>query len=406
MPKTKGPSVAIVGAGAAGLSAALEALRAGADVTIFEQRPEPARKLRLLGRGQGVVGRDDASHESFHGRHARFVQDALRAFDLDWFKKLKIKLTTDEDGDLRAPSGQVLVDALLKALKKADLRLSTPVSAIRKAKSGFKLTLTDGEFECARLVLATGGNHAPQVADGAQGLRLAQGLGHSVEDCSPALVGVRVAQYWPGRLPGLWMNVDATLVIDGREAGNCRGLVLFTRNSLTGPGLFGFSREIDTALMARKQVEVVLNFYPGMTHEQVAKWQYETFGQYARQDLASAMDHMLPMRLSLEMIRLLGLRADSRVRVFGLREREAILHQITNTRLTVAATLGSRAALGSRGGVNVREVDPRTFESKLVPGLFIAGEMLDVDGSSLAVNRQFAFGSGVLAGRNVIQNPK
>ncbi len=395
-------SVAVIGAGAAGLAAAIEALRAGASVSIFELNAQPARRLRLLGRGFGAIARNDADFSHFHGKHARFVQDALRAFDPAWFKKLKIILETDEgSGEVRVPGGGgVLVDAMVRACRRAKRNLATPVVDLRRDNNGFEIELATGKrMRADRVVLATGGVHAPQLGVTGGGHELAAASGHTLEETGPALVGVRVAQHWPGRLPGLWMNVVATLFVDGKDSGQSRGLLLFTRNSLTGPGVFGFSREIELALVQRKRVEISLNFYPEMTAEQVARWQFETFGQHARMELAKAMDRMIPMRLALELLKLCGLPPQTRVHVMGLREREVILERLLGTRVTVAATLGLRAALGSRGGVSVREVDPRTFESKVAPGLFIAGEMLAGDGTSLAVNRQFALASGMLAGR-------
>lgn len=395
----------VAGAGASGLMAALQAARGGARVLVLEQGRWPARKLAMLRRGRGSLTHADVSHERFGGKHARFAGDALSEFDTTALHALAAEFQIeliDEEGTLlpESRSGHDFARALIHAVNQsgASILHSTHVHAARKTEQGFAVQTSRGEFKAARLLLALGAPHFPQLGGADTGLNVARSFGHTLETHHPALVGVRTREVWPFRLPGLWMECGITLHAGGKSAAQHRGLVLFTAGALAGPGIAAVSREVEAALALNQSVELWLNFYPELTPEEVTTWMFRNFGQSTRKFAPDALNPMLPRRLATEVCRVAGVDPAWRVDRLTVEQRAAIEARLTKTVLHVTGTLGWRAAEATRGGVNVREINPRSFESKRVPGLFIAGEMLDVDADNAAMNVHFALASGWCAG--------
>lgn len=385
--------------------AALAAARAGASVLALEQGRAPGRKFAMLRRGHGSISHEGISHESFSGRHGRFAADALAAFDTAameaLFDELGVALEWHE-GALRhaEKGGQELARAVAAAAVDAgaEIRCQTRMTAVTRATRGWNVATTAGDFRARRVVLALGGPHFPQLGGSDDGLRLARDLGHHLEPHAPAVVGVRTREVWPFRLPGLWMDCIVTLQSGGRDIRQARGLVLFTAGALVGPAIAEISREVEQRLAAREELSVTVNFYPEQTPQEVAQWFFRTLGSHTRKPVPDAMDDMLPRRLAAELCRQAGV--DPRWRVDRLQpeQRRRVETLLTNTRLTVVSTLGWRAAEATRGGVSVREVDPKSFESRRHKGLYIVGEMLDVDAPMAAMNIHFALASGWCAG--------
>ncbi|CAG0954288.1 3-dehydro-bile acid delta(4,6)-reductase [Planctomycetaceae bacterium] len=384
--------------------AALAAARRGLRVLVLEQTQAPGRKFSMLRRGQGSISHELISHEYFHGRHGRFAIDALGALDADalqaLFNELGIELQLD-DGLLRhgEKRGHDLARALTAAIEAAggEIRCGVTVLGLSRKRT-WAVATTVGQFSAKRVVLALGGPHFPQLGGSEDGLRIARSLGHSIEPHSPAVVGVRTREIWPFRLAGLWMECGVTLFSADKPLSEAKGLVLFTAGALVGPAIASISREVEPALALGKELKLSINFYPEQTQSEVATWFFRTLGQHTRKFAPDAMNDMLPRRLATELCRVAGVDPRWRCDRLDPDQRKRVEGLLTDTRLTITGTLGWRAAEATRGGVNVREVDPKSFESKTQKGLHIVGDLLDVDAPIAAMNVHFALASGWCAG--------
>lgn len=393
----------VVGAGPSGLMAAVQLRRRGIPFRIFEKQPVVGGKFCYSAMGAAAVSNTGLDFQRFHGRHARFVSDALSAFGPDelrqWCEQAGVELVDAEYYGLVKPAGggYEVVVALLAEV--SDAFENRAVASVRKDDTGFVVELADGESLPAKaVVLAAGGANLPQLGGGDDGYRIAQSLGHTLAPVYPALVGVTVAEAWPLELSGLWMDVRLRLLEGRRELAEATGSMLFTRSGLTGEAAFNLSHAIEPALARGADLELAVNFFPGMRDEEVDRWLFRVFGERTREAVHEAIDHILPRRLGAALLAHQKVKRGSRVMQLDERQRANLLQEMLDTRLRVRGTLGMRAAEGVTGGVNLREIDPRTFQSRLSPGLYVVGQLLDISADWGGFEQHFALASGFVAG--------
>jgi predicted Rossmann fold flavoprotein len=401
--------VLVIGGGPAGLMAALCAARRGRSVTVLESQPYVGAKFCYSAMGAAAVTNVAVGPASFHGPNARFVADALNALPA---RTLRNFLTAEgaslEDArfyGLIAPvgGGSTVISALVDALEAAGGRLITEarVHTLARNDKGFTAQVQGAAFKAAACVLACGGSNLPQLGGNDSSYTLAAGLGHRVEPRYPALVGIKVEEPWPYGLPGLWMDVELQLVAGKRQLSASGGSMLFTGSGLTGQAVFNVSRAIEAALAAGPDLTLLVNFHPGQDVAEVAEWLRRVLGERTRERCDNALDFIIPRQLAATLLRLQGIKHTARVQQLEERERTGLLEAMTATRLKVTGTLGMAAAEGVTGGVWPREVDPRTFESRKCPGLYVVGQMLDVAGDWGGFEQHFALASGFVAGGRV-----
>lgn len=388
--------------------AAVQLRRRGIPLRIFEKQPVIGGKFCYSGMGAAAVSNNGLDISRFHGRHARFVSDALSAFGPDqlrlWFEQAGVELQDAPYYGLVKPAGggAEVIGALLAQVE--DALENRAVSGVQRTDNGFRIELADGEILPARaVVLATGGANLPQLGGGDDGYRIAQSLGHTLAPVFPALVGLTVAETWPLELSGLWMDVRLRLLEGRRELAESTGSMLFTRSGLTGEAAFNLSHAIEPALARGAELELAVNFFPGMRDEEVDRWLFRVFGERTREAVHEAIDHILPRRLGAALLAHQKVKRGSRVMQLDERQRANLLQEMLDTRLRVRGTLGMRAAEGVTGGVNLREIDPRTFQSRLVPGLYVVGQLLDISADWGGFEQHFALAGGMLAGDSVPQ---
>ncbi len=388
--------------------AAVQLRRRGIPFRIFEKQPVVGGKFCYSAMGAAAVSNTGLDISRFHGRHARFVSDALSAFGPDelrrWFEQAAVELVDAEYYGLVKPAegGSDVISALLNEVE--DALDNRAVAGVRQDAAGFAVELADGASLPARVVvLATGGANLPQLGGGDDGYRIAQSLGHTLAPVYPALVGVTVAEAWPLELSGLWMDVCLRLLEGRRELAESVGSMLFTRAGLTGEAAFNLSHAIGPALARGAELELAVNFFPGLRADEVDQWLFRVFGERTREAAHEAIDHILPRRLGAALLAHQKVKRGARVMQLDERQRQGLLQEMIDTRLKLRGTLGMRAAEGVTGGVNLREIDPRTFQSRQVPGLYVVGQLLDVSADWGGFEQHFALAAGLLAGNSVPQ---
>ncbi len=396
----------VCGSGPAGLSAALAACEKGDSVLLVEKELELSRKLLASGNGRCNFSNDLPANEFMarFGREGRFMTECLRAGSKDWlFSFLREHGVQPELTNSRywfPASGRAsdVRDAFLCELRRlgCGLRVGTRIASVSVSAGAVRnAMLSNGEtIPCERLILACGGTAAPQLGGSDSGLELARSLGHSIRSPRPALAPIPLREAWTHALSGVSLT-DAELVCGrGRFKRRERGELLFTHDGVSGPAALNLSA--DAAALFQRDGECEIQFNPH------AGTRWTDFLSLAREKvpkrlLRSALRERIPASL-----------ADVLCETAGLSERccqaldnatiERFARALSAIPLHVAGTAPMTKAMAMAGGVSLKEVDPRTMESRIVRGLRFAGEILDLTGPCGGFNIQFAFSSGRLAG--------
>jgi len=397
--------VIVVGAGLSGLMAAGTAAQGGARVALLDKQSLPGRKYLMACMGKGALSNNDLGLHRFHGRDARFVSDALTALPQgelrQWFAAQGVELVDAPHYGLIAPpqGPDSALAALVAALGEAEYLPEHRVAAVHHGTE-FTVTLDDGrKFQAARLILAMGTPNLPQCGGEFTGLEIAQRLGHGIEPVFPAHVPLALDEPWLADLCGLWLDVDLALHTQRRELARSTGSLLFTQSGLTGQAVFNVAHEAGPALEGAEHLTLAINFFPGESPTEVTRWMHEAFGSHTRENAYAVFDRLIPGALGDRLLRRQKVKSTLRAEQLEQPQREGLLRDLTDLRLQVRSTLGMAASENARGGVSVREIDPRTMHSRKVPGLYVVGSMLDVTCDWGGFAQHFALASGLLAGR-------
>jgi len=379
--------IAIIGAGAAGLTAAIFARRAapGARIVALDGAPRIGAKILISGGGRCNVTHFEVGPDDFNGsRNA--IAKVLRTFPVDetvaWFAEMGVTLKREETGKLfpTTDKARSVVDALLREAEGVEIRTSSRVASLAR---GFVI---NDELEAKRVILATGGRSVPKTGSDGRGYALAQSLGHTVTEVFPALVPLILEDgHWLTALSGI--STEAELAVrggTGKVLARIRGSLLFTHFGLSGPAALDVSRHWIAAKRDDAKAALTVNFLPGETFESLDK---------ALQGGAS-LKGRLPARL-LETLVPAAMTRDA---------RRELVRNLVESPLPIKADRGFDYAEVTAGGVPLTEIDLATMASRKCDGLYLCGEILDVDGRIGGFNFQWAWASGRLAGLNAARS--
>ena len=382
-------SIAVIGGGPAGMMAALSAAKAGADVTILEHSPAPGAKLLLTGGGRCNFSHDCTAREfvSILGRRGRFIGHALAALDpvatRELFAGSGIPSVVESDGRV-VPASQRAVDlrrALVESLSAAGVHVCTGfhVNEIRNEKDAWAVIRNGERALFDRVILATGGMSYADTGSDGSGFAMARALGHEIVNPVPAEVPLVTIGLPLERLQGLTLH-EVEMAVAGRKNMSSRGNLLFTHFGISGPAVLDISADVSELVSRGVDVTVMVNLLPEIDDDSIIACLERGPG---------ALRSLLPQRLAAVVYEMAaGLPPERRlalVRKFPIR---------------IARTRGFDTAMVTRGGVDLREVDPANMQSRLHEGLFFAGEILDLDGPMGGFNLQIAWSTGWLAGRS------
>ncbi len=396
----------MVGGGAAGLMAALTAAEEGAEVLVLEGQERPGRKLRITGKGRCNLTNDCAPEDVMRNvnRNARFLHSALRAFPpsetMAFFEGLGVPLKTERGNRVFPVSDKAgdVADALISAVERRGriLRLRaqeivTAEGAVSGVRGG------DALVECRSLILCTGGLSYPATGSTGDGYAMARALGHSIAEPSPSLVPLTSPDGDCAAMQGLSLrNVTLTLrERGGRKLWSELGEMQFTHFGLTGPLVLSASAHME----AGKQYEAEIDLKPGLTEEKLDGRLLRMFAENRNRDFRNSLNDLLPRSLIPVVIRRSGIPPETKVHEITRAQRLGLLALLKRFTVEIGGMRPIEEAVVTRGGVNVKEVDPATMGSRLVPGLFFAGEILDLDAYTGGFNLQIAWSTGRAAGK-------
>lgn len=397
----------IIGAGPAGLFCAIHAAAAGARVLLLEKNPEPGAKLLLAGTGQCNLTHDGDIREfvTHYGDHGKFIKPALMSCPnrqlMDFFRERGLALMTEENGKVfpaTRRSSDVLA-VLLAECKKAGVTIhcSEPVTGIARDGNAFVVATASASYRAGTVVITTGGASYPQCGTTGDGYRLAASLGQPVTEIAPALTPLLIRPFPFAGLAGIsFESMHFTVWRGGKKVSDYTGDVLFTHLGLSGPGILDASRGILPGDIVR------LSFAGSMRREEFAHELAERAAANPGWQIGTILaKYPIPERLNRKLLSLSGIPDDLTCAHFSSEKRSALITNCTEFPLVVTALGEFKIAMATRGGVALDGVNAKTMESKLVPGLFFAGEVLDIDGDTGGYNLQAAFSTGYLAAQGV-----
>ncbi len=400
--------IVVVGAGAAGLMAALRAAECGQRVLLLEKNRKPGVKILMSGgtRCNITHATDNRGIVEAYGPPGRFLHSALAAFSvqdtLDFFAAEGVATKVEETGKIFPVSDKALdvLNALLRRLHRsgATLALEEPLLDLQSNTPGFTLTTPRRVLYASCVILTTGGQSYPGSGTTGDGYAFAARLGHTIVPPRPALVPITVAAPWVAELRGITLpDVGVGLVEADKRLVARRGSLLFAHFGLSGPVILDVSRVVSghpqpTALALE------LDLLPALKEADFDEWLRVETAAAGKKQLAAVLSVHLPRRLCDVLLSQAGLPADRKAAALSRADRTQLVRCVKHLRLPVTGTLGFGKAEVTAGGVVLDEVDSRTMQSKRVPGLFLAGELLDLDGPIGGYNFQAAWSSGWLAG--------
>ena len=407
-------NVIVVGGGASGMLAALYAARSGAQATLLERNEKLGKKLYITGKGRCNVtnASDMEQYQRNIFRNPRFLYAAFAQLDnvglMNLLEELGVRLKT-ERGNRVFPVSDKSSD-IISALKRGlegegvDIRLNARVSRLLIEDGRCVGTeLEDGERLYANaVILATGGLSYPSTGSTGDGHEMARDAGHTVTATLPALVSIDTVESWPGTLAGLTLkNVTLSAYLAGgkkeKRLYSQMGEMLFTHTGISGPLALTLSSLLPEDLSA---VRMEIDLKPALDDQTLDARLLRDFREMSRRQLSNVVDGLVPRSLSLQLIRLAGLSPTMPVNGVTAQQRAALLDTIKGIPLHPKSLGGFNEAIITRGGVNVKEINPSTMQSKRVRGLYFCGELMDVDAATGGFNLQIAFSTGALAGKS------
>src|SRR5262245_10372511 len=410
--------IAVVGAGAAGLAASIFAAETTVNgdptqrIVLLDGVKKIGAKILVSGGGRCNVTHEVVTATDYFGNR-RIIKNVLAAFPVKqtvmWFASLGVELKCEETGKLFpvTDNARTVLNALLDRCHELNvaIRPEHRVTSIeRRDGSGFGFILhhTQGTMYVKKVILATGGRSIPKSGSDGFGYELARRLSHRVTTTVPALVPLVLDdRMFHTTLSGLSQEVELTTMVNGKETDRRTGSLLWTHFGISGPVVMDASRFWTIGHQQGKTVEVYGNFLPGQTQEQAKSWFMEQVTDNPRRSLLKTWAQQIPERCTETLCAHTGCDPKAAVAQLLREDRGRLLTAVTKFKCAVKHDRGWNYAEVTAGGVPLEEVNFRTMESKLVPGLYLIGESLDCDGRIGGFNFQWAWATGFLAGRAV-----
>ena len=407
--------IVIIGGGAAGIAAAISAsekYNKNSGITLIEKNERPARKVMITGKGRCNVTNNCNVDTLIANvpKNGKFLYSAFSGFTpkdvISFFETAGVPLKTERGNRVFPVSDKAvdIVDALVKTAKSGGTKFINATAAEILAENGsvVGVKLTDGRVISAdSVILATGGMSYPLTGSTGDGYKMAQKLGHTVTELKPSLVPLCIHEGFCTKIAGLSLkNVTLSIFETGKKKPlfSEMGEMLFTHFGISGPLVLSASSHI--RYMGKKEYTAFVDLKPALSTEQLDNRILRDFGEEQNKDFANSLSKLLPKSLIPVIIKLSGIKSDKKVNQIEREERLGLCKLIKALPLHITGFRPIEEAIITSGGISVKEIDPKTMGSKLVSGLFFAGEIIDVDAYTGGFNLQIAFSTGFAAGKN------
>ncbi len=397
----------VVGAGAAGLIAAITSARAGQKITLLEQNNKIGKKILVSGNGKCNIDNKYISSNRFHSQNPTFIAEVLEGYDFDvvekFFTSIGLELVEGKEGKMFPMSLQAssVVELLEYEAKRVGVQIICDCTVISISKEGdtFTLETSQGSKTCKKLLLASGSPAAPQLGGSNSGYAFATKMGHTLIPRHPSLVQLCSEETWVKACAGVKVAGLAQLYTNGEYITEKKGDLLFTNYGISGLAILDLSREVSTRLANFDYCELNLDLMPELSKEKFTNLLLTRIQKESQKPIGLWLQGVINKKLIniiLEQSKCKVTTENELIR----KEIGKLVYTIKNLKLSINDTKGFKGAEVATGGINTTEVNPKTMESKLIPNLFFAGEILDVDGDRGGFNFHFAWVSGLRVARN------
>ena len=404
--------IVIVGAGAAGLLCAAKSAEKGNDVTLIEKMSRPGRKLMITGKGRCNVTNASFELEDLISNvptNPRFLYSAFSNFmpydTMARFEELGVALKIERGNRVFPVSDKAvdIVDALVNYAKSSGVKIIQGcVKAFEVKENVIKAVVLDdkSKIECDKVCLCTGGKSYPLTGSTGDGYNLARSVGHTVTELKPSLVPLVCSNNFIPKLQGLSLkNIEITLYENEKAIYTDFGEMIFTHYGVSGPVILSASSHIKN--MNKKQYKIKIDLKPALDFHTLDKRICRDFEEFANKDFVNSLSKLLPNKLIPVIVSLCGIPASEKVNQITREQRHTLVDLIKNFYVNVSDFRPIDEAIITCGGINVKEINPKTMQSKIIDNLYFAGEIIDVDAYTGGFNLQIAFSTAILCAENM-----
>lgn len=404
--------IIIIGAGAAGLCAAAASAEKGDDVTVIERNARPARKVMITGKGRCNVTNacfdlDDLISNVV--KNPRFMYSAFSSFmpydTMALMEDMGVALKIERGNRVFPESDKAvdIVDALVKYAKKSGANIIQGCVTSFNMRDGLiaSVNLDDGRvLEADAFAICTGGASYTSTGSDGIGYQLARSVGHTVTPLEPSLISLVSSDGYVSRLQGLSLkNVSIKLIDANKEIYSDFGEMMFTHYGVTGPLILSASSHMTKP--KEHSYKIVIDLKPALDEQALDKRIQRDFAENTNKDFINSLDKLLPNKLIPVVVKLSGIEPSTKVNQITREQRQELVRLLKNLTVNISDFRPLNEAIITSGGVDVREINPKTMQSKLVDNLYFAGEVIDVDAYTGGFNLQIAFSTGILCGKNI-----
>ncbi len=401
--------IAVIGGGAAGLMAAGRACELGANVTVFEKNQKFGRKLAITGKGRCNVTNNCLCEDFFRKvvTNPKFLYSSVHGFSpedtMRFFEARGVKLKTERGGRVFPVSDRAfdIVDALGAYASRCRIIRSAVTDVVTENGTELSVVYEGKKERFDRIILCTGGASYPLTGSTGDGYRIAESLGHTVIPPHPSLIPIETEEAWCGALQGLSLkNVSFKVLWKQKLEYSELGEMMFTHFGISGPLVLSASAYMKKTPL--HEYKLAIDLKPALDEKQLDRRILNDFEKYGAKDFDNSLSELLPRKLIPVIVELSGIAPHRKVYSITKSERQSLVRLLKSLELTPRAFRPIDEAIITSGGISVREISPKTMESKLLPGLYFAGEIIDVDACTGGYNLQIAFSTARAAAEGAV----
>lgn len=404
-------TVCVIGGGAAGMMAAGTAKLNGASVTVFESTDRLGKKLAITGKGRCNVTNDCTTEEFLENvtKNPRFLYTALNSFStkdtMNFFENLGVKLKTERGKRVypESDSAKDIVNAMRKYAQDCET-IYSKVTAIKEEEGGkFKVLTQNNSYVFDSVIIATGGKSYPLTGSDGSGYRLAMKLGHKVTELIPSLIPIESRSPLCAEMQGLSLKNVSIKIKDsnGKILYTDFGEMMFAHFGVTGPVILSASAHLRGVDLSTLTLSIDLK--PALDEKILDQRLISDFSEKSNKDFINSLSDLLPSKMISPFVKLTGIDERKKVNSITKEERKRILNTLKNFEIPLDRFRPIEEAIITSGGIDVKDITPKDMQSKIVPGIYFAGEIIDVDAYTGGFNLQIAFSTGYLAGKNAAE---